>query len=831
MRQPIAAGIVIAGCVLASIGAAASEPASGPIFINEVAWAGASWSPTAEWIELFNASSEPVDLEGWRLVSSDGSPDIVLDGLLEPRDREDPAAGFFLLERGNDGSVPDVPADLLYEGALSDAGETLYLYDPDRRLADSANAPEGAPSLWPAGTDAHGDPAYASMERRDARLPDGPDAWASSTADPSPTTSARPIRGTPGQGNATFNVPPMPTFVCEPRAPQPGVPATFDATGSYDENDRISSYRWDFGDGATGTGETASHTYKHPGTYDVVLTLADDKGGESELIRTVSVKLASPPVADFSIISLAPDRVFRAGSAVRFQDESSDPDGPIVERKWDLGDGVAASGADVLHTYDRSGRYTIRLRVLDNQGEAAVQTQSLTIASRMPTARFTWYPERPIVGEPVRLDASGSCDPDGRLDVFRWDLDGDGSYETETDVSVVDHAFTAGGDYDVRLTVVDEAGEVSPPYAQSIPVNRPPIAEFQLSAFRADELASLQFTDLSQDEDGTIVERLWTFGDGTTATSTNPAHAFDEAGTYTVSLTVVDDGGARQSTDAEVVVSNLPPVARLTSAQASRPTGEPFGFDASGSADPSPSGSIVRYEWDLDGDGAFEETTACPTIDRAYSEDGTYDVLVRVVDDDEASAVSDPLSVHVTNRPPQITRVIWAPERPDDEEEVLFSATGRDADGQIARWLWDFGDDAAVTGSGPTVRFPDDGLYTVVVTVEDDDGARSDPYRIDIRVENAPPVAGFTVAHLPDRCVSLDARESFDPSPSGFIPHVAWDFGDGTSCPGTSDACAEESLWTPRHCYSASGTYLVTLVVIDEQGALTRTSRTLLVAD
>ncbi|MFY2765493.1 S8 family serine peptidase [Arenimonas sp. MALMAid1274] len=82
--------------------------------------------------------------------------------------------------------------------------------------------------------------------------------------------------------------------------------------------------------------------------------------------------------------------------------------------------------------------------------------------------------------------------------------------------------------------------------------NAPPVASF---TFTTSGLTA-SFTDGSTDSNGTIASRSWNFGDGTTSTATNPSKTYSAAGTYTVTLTVTDNGGATNTTTRSVTVSS-----------------------------------------------------------------------------------------------------------------------------------------------------------------------------------------------------------------------------------------------------------------------------------
>ena len=82
--------------------------------------------------------------------------------------------------------------------------------------------------------------------------------------------------------------------------------------------------------------------------------------------------------------------------------------------------------------------------------------------------------------------------------------------------------------------------------------NVPPVANF---TFTTSGLTA-NFTDASTDSDGTISSRSWNFGDGGTSTATNPSHTYAAGGTYTVTLTVTDNGGAQNAKSSPVTVSS-----------------------------------------------------------------------------------------------------------------------------------------------------------------------------------------------------------------------------------------------------------------------------------
>lgn len=78
---------------------------------------------------------------------------------------------------------------------------------------------------------------------------------------------------------------------------------------------------------------------------------------------------------------------------------------------------------------------------------------------------------------------------------------------------------------------------------------------------------TIQFTDSSSDPDGSIESWSWSFGDGSSAAIQNPSHLYEKSGTYTVTLTVTDNGGATDSKSKDVTVSSVSPP-RITAIEA-----------------------------------------------------------------------------------------------------------------------------------------------------------------------------------------------------------------------------------------------------------------------
>jgi len=148
----------------------------------------------------------------------------------------------------------------------------------------------------------------------------------------------------------------------------------------------------------------------------------------------------------------------------------------------------------------------------------------------------------------------------------------------------------------------------------------------------------------------------------------------------------------------------------------------------------------------------------------------------------------------------------------DEGAEITFDASGStDIDEDPLEFHWDFGDDSTGTGMTPTHIYADDGIYTVTLTVTDDDGGiNSDT--LTVTVNNVAP----TVDAGPDQTVNEGGMVKF----SGIFTDlgasdthsIEWHFSD--------NPLIVKGILTHFRLYADNGVYTVTLIVTDDDGGV-----------
>lgn len=147
---------------------------------------------------------------------------------------------------------------------------------------------------------------------------------------------------------------------------------SFDGSQSDDIDGSIASYAWDFGDLATGDGETAQHIFNAGGTFTVTLTVTDNLGGVGVATVDIIVNEGGSVTANIG----APDTAAE-GANVRF--DGSPSIGAIVRYDWDFGDGTIGAGLQVDHVFAAAGFYDVTLTVYDSNTPASSDSETHTI--------------------------------------------------------------------------------------------------------------------------------------------------------------------------------------------------------------------------------------------------------------------------------------------------------------------------------------------------------------------------------------------------------------------------------------------------------------------
>jgi PKD repeat protein len=357
------------------------------------------------------------------------------------------------------------------------------------------------------------------------------------------------------------NMPP----ICDADGPYVAVvaaPITFDGTASEDPDGTIVAYRWDFGDGTTGTGSRPVHAYTAVGTYTVELCVTDDfqttrccetsaqiLGGGSPLSPVIGV---APVELDFGVCTpvgesaehtievfngvFDPSSILHVTSAVATGPGFTLVSGPTLPLD------IPGDGTRVTFTlrftppdpFHQAGAFTITAPGAVNSPRAV----PLEGRGNRPPHCNADGPYSGVTGSPIQFNGSGSEDPGGLGLAFRWHF-GDGLTSTGMNPS---HTYNSFGEFSVLLEVTDNC-QVATACSTLAVVDAAPACDAG-GEYHGLPGQPVQFDGTgSFDPDGTIVDYAWTFGDGASGSGPTPTHTYATQGLYAVALTVTDDDG------------------------------------------------------------------------------------------------------------------------------------------------------------------------------------------------------------------------------------------------------------------------------------------------
>lgn len=513
---------------------------------------------------------------------------------------------------------------------------------------------------------------------------------------------------------------PVASILASPTNAQTLVAISFDAGSSSDSDGTILFYRWSFGDATVLYGRSVQHTYARAGGYTVTLTVTDNDGVDGTATASVTITNRAPTAvvpANFSVPTYE-EHIFDASG-------SFDLDGVVQTYTWDFGDSTSATGRQAKHAFTSTGPFTVTLTVRDDLGASGQKTMSVTVTNQAPTAS---------IAGPMTISTSDTAnfvgtavDRDGTIASWSWTF-GEGSPSSTP--NAVSHQYVTKGTYTVTLNVVDNNGASGSASFVITVLNRIPTARIASASPAGTQvsLSAVQFqaggTGGSSDPEtaANLLDYFWIFGDGGVASGVSVAHAFSQAGTFTVILTVSDPDGGAASVTMPYVITNQAPASHPAANVSSALTLESVHFEGAGSVDPD--GFVQSFLWDF-GDGLTSSAVSPDHVYQAAPLDaGAYTVRLTVFDNLGASNAAT-MQITVTNRAP--VGVIENGEPLYASLTAFFRATASsDADGIVATYQWSFGDGSETqTGSEVSHVFGSAGTFNVTLTVTDNRGGTS----------------------------------------------------------------------------------------------------------
>ena len=455
----------------------------------------------------------------------------------------------------------------------------------------------------------------------------------------------------------------------------------------------IAGYAWTMTSRPTGSqvglasANTATATFVPDiaGTYVLQLTVTDSIGQTASQSVSISVN-NTPPVA--VVISkvvfddsspVKPTQNVALGAIISFDASGAAATGDDpVAITWSMDEEPATSTASLAingvlahFTADVAGEYKVRVRATHQAGDFAESTYVFD-AFAPPAAVLVAQSGTTISGSfsaykgyQIVLDGSQSTGPAGDVLTKQWTLtskpSGSNAQLSAQTGDFSNFVADQAGTYVVKLSVLDSTTGVTSTYTDTIAVVVGPTAQIDGGAAPVGNVSAPTFVSVpgeavtlrgsgSYEAGGSALTYLWTLTTrpaGSTAsigspTSTNITFTPDVAGTYGVTLRVMDTAGNSNQQTAVINVGPLAPVAIVDQPQASVLLGGTVHISAAASYDPD--ALSLSYSWSVDarpaGSTATISTPTSASMSFQPDKSGSYALTVTVSNGSQSSVAS-----------------------------------------------------------------------------------------------------------------------------------------------------------------------------------------------
>jgi gliding motility-associated-like protein len=540
------------------------------------------------------------------------------------------------------------------------------------------------------------------------------------------------------------------------------------------------SWFWSFGDGTTSTLQHPQHTYTYPDTFPVTLIVWNSQTGCSDtasgafFLQNIKSSFGMDTIAGCAPLT------------VQFFDSSIN----ASNWSWNFGDGSAPSGTrNPTHTYKKPGIYLVSL-----EAKSAINCASVSffypIAVGGPKANFLYSDTTGCAPHQVQfVDQSNSPVP---IASWQWDF-GNGTSSQRNDINSY-----GAGTYDVQLIVTDTLGCSDTLAKPQLVYVTEPIPSFYADYPFNCPNNPIQFTNTSI---GQNLSYFWDFGDGDSAFVENPTHSYALAGSYTVSLTIVDENGCDTTFTLPNYITIDVPLIDFT-ADSTFASCPPLPVNFAGI--PVSSHNFTAWLWNFgNANTGFQQN---PTA--VYTQPGTYSVYLTATAPSGCEASM--LKPNLINLQGPSASFNFAPFSGCPGTQVNFAALGTN----VASWQYDTDDGTLITGQNVSHIYKQPGLYWPRLSVFDSLNCQvifvsPDSVRI-----FTPPTAAFG-QNTPYVCDSGFVNFADMSIVVGNLISWQWNFGDGKIATGPNQT----------HYYDSLKSHDVTLIVTDNNGCQDTTTQ------
>jgi gliding motility-associated-like protein len=374
---------------------------------------------------------------------------------------------------------------------------------------------------------------------------------------------------------------------------------------------------------------------------------------------------------------------------------------------------------------------------------------------------------------------------------YRWEFNmNNGTVLTSTATNPT-ITFPGHGTYIGALIVNPNSTDCSDTAYVITNVNRSPVASYNY-VYDSCVIGPINFTSTSFGVDAPINSWTWDFGDDSTMNIVSPSYQYQDAGTFTVDLTVIDTNGCEGSTQQNVTWAPTPIIDIIPSTASGC---IPLEVLFENNSYPINGYSLF---WTL-GDG-FTSTISDPV--HSYQDTGLYTVTVRIESPLGCVAVDTFVDIiNVRNSPNASFYTVYDS---CDYGPVSFFNTSQEGDGAIIKWEWNFADGNSSLDTNVVYQYDSAGTYPSKLTVTDE----NDCIDTLIREINWYPAPVFDIGQSQyTGCEPYTVQIENTSYPiNGYF--LLWNLGDGYY----SDQAS------PIHTYEEAGSYDLSLSIVSPTG-------------